>query len=257
MSKLSKIEKKKRVEIIQAQETAELIATMPLSIDDLNSLLDHLDVALESCDHSSIMTKSFLRSRKIDEEKAIPWLEERGGYCDCEVLANLEDLAESLKDRPQRNEVRPKKKIGEPRGLKLVAGFDLSSLPKPWHITNLFNHEEPIEIQLGKKTVCSITIVDEPLPEGDRTSEEYWVNMWCLRTDLPQKEAMNTLFNSIVVPTGFGSICVSTKGWIPVLCWIFQQDSNSYIEVTTELSRKKGDLSEVEKLIRYLDGKKA
>ncbi|WP_290687210.1 DUF2695 domain-containing protein [Intestinibacter sp.] len=25
-------------------------------------------------------------------EESIEWLEEHGGYCDCEVLANIEDL---------------------------------------------------------------------------------------------------------------------------------------------------------------------
>jgi hypothetical protein len=29
--------------------------------------------------------------RGLAVEKTVPWLREQGGYCDCEVLANVED----------------------------------------------------------------------------------------------------------------------------------------------------------------------
>jgi hypothetical protein len=33
----------------------------------------------------------FLAERGLDAAAVIPWLRESGGYCDCEVLANVED----------------------------------------------------------------------------------------------------------------------------------------------------------------------
>lgn len=70
----------------------EAESRMPLSKEDLAALFDHLDQALaEGCDHSLRLTRAFLASRALSEEAVIPWLGEHGGFCDCEVLANVED----------------------------------------------------------------------------------------------------------------------------------------------------------------------
>jgi transposase len=78
-------------EIVQRKRQAEE-ARMPLSRTDLTALFDYLDGALvEGCDHSLRLTRRFLGSLSISEEAVISWLGEFGGYCDCEVLANVED----------------------------------------------------------------------------------------------------------------------------------------------------------------------
>jgi hypothetical protein len=70
----------------------EAESRMPLSKDDLAALFDYLDQALiEGCDHSLRFTQAFLTSRSLSESTIVPWLGEHGGYCDCEVLANVED----------------------------------------------------------------------------------------------------------------------------------------------------------------------
>jgi hypothetical protein len=67
-------------------------AQMPLSRDELAALFDHLDETLaEGCDHSLRFTKKFLAGHSLSEELIIPWLRDHGGYCDCEVLANVEN----------------------------------------------------------------------------------------------------------------------------------------------------------------------
>jgi len=96
----SKEEKRRRAEIVAAiaqQETAKAIEKMPISFKDLAELFDHLDeqLGIEECDHTKRMTKKFLESRNLNAEEIFPWLEEFGGYCDCEVLANVEDSWES------------------------------------------------------------------------------------------------------------------------------------------------------------------
>jgi len=67
---------------------------MPVSRRDLADLFDHLDEALPEygCKHSLDLTKTFLTSRSLDAESVVPWLGEYGGFCDCEVLANVEDV---------------------------------------------------------------------------------------------------------------------------------------------------------------------
>ena len=65
---------------------------MPISMSQLSELFDHLDVALvKGCDHTLTFTMAYLRSHGLSEDLIIPWLQEYGGYCDCEVLANVEE----------------------------------------------------------------------------------------------------------------------------------------------------------------------
>ncbi|HVG46036.1 MAG TPA: DUF2695 domain-containing protein [Longimicrobium sp.] len=88
-------EKRRRKELkrnARQQERSRLEATMPLSQAALSGLFDYLDEALaEGCDHTLRLTRAYLGARGLDEDRIIPWLEEHGGGCDCEVLANVEE----------------------------------------------------------------------------------------------------------------------------------------------------------------------
>lgn len=84
--------RKALVREIADRKRQEAEARMPLSKEDLAALFNHLDHALvEGCDHSLRLTRAFLASRSLAEDTIVPWLGEYGGFCDCEVLANVED----------------------------------------------------------------------------------------------------------------------------------------------------------------------
>ena len=77
---------------VTERKRQEAEARMPISKEDLAALFDHLDQALvEGCDHSLRLTREFLASHSLPENTIVPWLGEYGGFCDCEVLANVED----------------------------------------------------------------------------------------------------------------------------------------------------------------------
>ncbi|WCE05530.1 DUF2695 domain-containing protein [Pseudoxanthomonas sp. JBR18] len=90
----SKTEQERRKPIVREiaeRQRAETIASMPTSQDQLSQLFDYLDSALAvACDHSLKLTRQFLQTYGLPEATVIPWLGEHGGYCDCEVLANVE-----------------------------------------------------------------------------------------------------------------------------------------------------------------------
>src|SRR5689334_22074694 len=67
-------------------------ARMPISMTELAQLFDHLDGALtQGCNHTLAYTREFLTSHQLPESAILPWLAEYGGFCDCEVLANVEE----------------------------------------------------------------------------------------------------------------------------------------------------------------------
>lgn len=65
---------------------------MPLSPEQLHELLNYLDANLEACNHTTKLTRIFLAAEQLDQDKFLSWLGEQGGFCDCEVLANLVDF---------------------------------------------------------------------------------------------------------------------------------------------------------------------
>jgi hypothetical protein len=86
---------------------------MPLS--QLHRLLDYLDANLQACDHTTNITANFLDAEQLEKDGVLSWLRERGGYCDCEVLANLADLDDSLQAPPPAPRIAPRQKQDDAR----------------------------------------------------------------------------------------------------------------------------------------------
>jgi hypothetical protein len=74
-------------------ERADAEGRLPLPKADLAALFERLDARLSDhdCDHTLRHTEAFLAERALNAAAVLPWLRESGGYCDCEVLANVED----------------------------------------------------------------------------------------------------------------------------------------------------------------------
>lgn len=94
-------EKRRRKELAQdAKATAKesLKASLPVSIAQLQALFDYLDNKLTEagCDHTLQLTKQFAENNQVPYENLKAWLAALGGYCDCEVLANVEEKIEGL-----------------------------------------------------------------------------------------------------------------------------------------------------------------
>jgi hypothetical protein len=179
-------------------ERADVIAGMPLSPEQLHRLLDYLDANLKACDHTAKLTAIFLHVDQLEKDKVLSWLGEHGGYCDCEVLANLADLDDSLQAPPPVPRIVPRQKQDRAaRSLDTVTGWNLANLPAPWRLANLYTPNEPFRLGLGKKDGCTITIVESPLPSGDKSSDEYWSRLWYARTELPPRSALQVTHGTL------------------------------------------------------------
>lgn len=95
-----KEEKARRKQIqkeLQEKAQAEFEKSLPISREDFQNLFDYLDESLEenNCDNCLTLTKQFLETNQIQNiEEVENWLKENGGFCDCEVLYNVEELFE-------------------------------------------------------------------------------------------------------------------------------------------------------------------
>ena len=98
-------EKSKRKEILKAikeKELAEFKQNLPMSEDKFIQLFEILDAQLHAhgCDHSLKLTEQILSNLDVkDVLSVLAWLEEQGGYCDCEGMMNVEQKFEYLEEK--------------------------------------------------------------------------------------------------------------------------------------------------------------
>jgi len=98
---MDKDEKERRKLILnelREKQQKEFELTLPMDRKVFENLFDYLDNKLgeNSCDDTNKLTLEFLLKNKIgDKETVINWLAENGGYCDCEILANVEEKFEN------------------------------------------------------------------------------------------------------------------------------------------------------------------
>jgi uncharacterized protein (DUF2164 family) len=92
----NEIERRKQIKKeLREKAKLEFEKSLPISKENFTLLFDFLDEKLGEyyCDDSLKLTKEFLEEYKIvNVEKIENWLQENGGYCDCEVLNNVKEM---------------------------------------------------------------------------------------------------------------------------------------------------------------------
>jgi hypothetical protein len=93
---MDKSQRKQALQKWRAQQRAEARAKFPLPPSELKAMFDMLDVEFprQGCDRSRRLTKAWLTTRGHDVESVFAWLDDNGGFCDCEILANSEQYFE-------------------------------------------------------------------------------------------------------------------------------------------------------------------
>lgn len=100
MARLNKQRRKELLREVKRKETAAAFEALPISNADFKGLFDMLDVRLpqNGCDHTRRLTVAFLHENSLPVDDVLAWLDNNGGFCDCEVLANSEEAWESCRD---------------------------------------------------------------------------------------------------------------------------------------------------------------
>ena len=70
--------------------------SLPVPAPVLKALFNYVDSRLDSveCDHTLRHARYFIRNHELSEDGIVSWLENHGGYCDCEVVMNAEQVME-------------------------------------------------------------------------------------------------------------------------------------------------------------------
>jgi hypothetical protein len=251
------MDKKERKEIrnkLAEKELAEFKNNLPVNESIFSALFDFLDIQLnkKSCNHTTILTRTFLDEKGVPNvTRVIDWLADNGGFCDCEVLANVEDLFDYLNPpiiKPYPTNQIKKQKLNS---LKTDFGFSIDKIPSPWILTETISGSDKIyNFQIGKSNNCIVNLISG-LQVTQLDNDKFWMDLWVKETELNYKLDDLTVeqfeFENYLV------ILVKTKDWTPVKIWCIRKSTKKwFLRMTTELSRHKGDVKELEKLISHI-----
>ena len=255
-------EKRKRKEarkILAQKELEDFRASLPMEDKSFSELFDYLEKALQECpcDHTLRHTTCFLTENKVsDIEKVITWLTSHGGYCDCEVLNNVEEqfdyLGHTSNEAPvklsklEENILEKKKKINE---LPSDFDFPFSSAPAPWKLSQKEAHGKPeYLLQLGKGFNACIAMLKLDFPKEKLSEEGYFLSQWKVFTDIKSPKGLE---QEILEIGAYQYMVVKSKEYTPVIIFVIpKEDKRGYLVVQTELSRYRNDLKEIERLLR-------
>lgn len=91
-------EKAQRKQLLHSQREEQrrsIQEGLPVPVAMMKALFTYVDKQLSSseCDDTLRHSGEFLRTNDLPAEAVISWLEDKGGYCDCEVF-NAEEVLE-------------------------------------------------------------------------------------------------------------------------------------------------------------------
>ena len=92
MSRDEKAHRKALRDLYKQGEKQTTMIALILDRPALDALLDHLDERLseDGCDHTLRLTQAWAEQESRDWSSLADALREAGGYCDCEVMANVD-----------------------------------------------------------------------------------------------------------------------------------------------------------------------
>ena len=255
-------EKKKRKEarkVLAQKELDDFRSSLPMEEKRFVALFHFLEKALQEhpCNHTLGYTTLFLTENKVsDPEKVISWLTSHGGYCDCEVLYNVEEqfdyLGHASSEAPlklnkfEENILEKKKKIN---ALPSEYDFPFSTVPAPWKLSQKeAQGKQEYLLQLGKGFNACIAMLKLDFPKEKLSEEGYFLSQWKAFTGIKTPKGLE---QEILEAGAYQYIVVKSKEYTPVIVFVIpKENKRSYLIVQTELSRYRNDLKEIERLLR-------
>jgi hypothetical protein len=98
-SKSEKLSRQQILNDLKQKAAFEFAQSLPLSIDFFHELFEYLRLQIDEngCDHTFKLADQFVLRKGVPNTGLIrKWLNDHGAYCDCEVLANIEELFEKI-----------------------------------------------------------------------------------------------------------------------------------------------------------------
>ncbi|MDR2920349.1 MAG: DUF2695 domain-containing protein [Tannerella sp.] len=225
--------------------------SLPMKETDFLPLFDFLDSELSEngCRDDFSLLEKYCKKKKLDASALEKWFKEHGGFCDCEIFANVEEQFRYL-EKPATPGIQPQKVQTVQRqkldSLTTDFGFSIKKIPSPWILTAISQGNEiTYQFQIGKKSNFPVTLErDFPLDKlsDDKFLQDYWIAKTELDYDLEFSIERQRIRD-------FETVQITTKRWAPTFVFVYRQGITWCLFMRTETARLRNDLKELERLL--------
>lgn len=247
-----KSNKEKLKEWKRAQKDA-FEKSLPFPRRIFEKLMDYLDLELgrNSCKDNYLFTEEYLLKCGIELEKYVDFFIEHGGGCDCEVLANMDELFEKQEvietiEFIKPNQPKSKSKAEILKSIDLPE-FKISKIPKPWKLRKKGNR---YEFRLGKSYDIFIKKMKRVSDEkwGDAS---FWIGRWNQLNRNELEGDKDVIYSEILE---YELVIAKSKKWAPTYIWIRSKKPKKWmLQFQTSSQRLKSDLEFIKTLLKEIE----
>lgn len=224
--------------------------SLPIKDIEFLPLFEFLENELDEndCSGDFALLEKYCKEKKIDFSTLSAWLREHGGFCDCEILGNIEERFYYL----TKNEMRYEKaEIGKQTRLNNLTtdfGFSIDNIPNPWVLKSIFlNGVVSYEFQIGKKSYFKTSLVKN-FPIEKLADDSFLQNYWMVRTELDFD--LEFVINRAKI-LDFELVLVKTM-YMPIFLFVYHPKLKWCLIMRTEVQRLNNDLKALEDLLKMV-----
>lgn len=218
---MDKVSKKLMKKAFKEKEQREFEESLPMKGVDFLPLFDFLEEELDEvdCDGGLSLLDKYCKKQNLDFDTLKNWFNQYGGFCDCEILANIEEKFYYL-NKPkspiiQNNNQKKKTEVQTKlNSLTIDFGFSINKVPSPWILfSRLKGNVLHYRFQLGKKSAFILQL-GQDFDIEELTKDNFLYNYWKTKTDLDFVSEPDLIINK----QSFGNFTISTvssKDWTP------------------------------------------
>jgi hypothetical protein len=248
------MDKKELKKAYKENELREFKESLPMKETDFLLLFDFLDNELDQteCAGNLLFLEKYCVKENLDFTSLKEWFKKYGGFCDCEILANVGEQFYYLK-KSATPKAQPKKLQKEQRiklnELTTDFGFSIKKVPAPWILTAISKgNTTNYQFQIGKKSDFPV-ILERDFTIEKLTEDKFLQNYWISRTELDNKVEFTIDRQSF---HDFEIIQIRTNRWLPTFVFIYRQGLKWCLTMKTETTRVRNDIKELEKLLKEI-----
>ena len=225
--------------------------SLPMKETDFLPLFDFLDNELSEneCKNDCSLLEKYCKKKKLDFATLTEWFKKHGGFCDCEILGNVEEQFYYL-EKPTIPKIQPKKVQTVQRQkldtLTTDFGFSIKKVPSPWIlIATSQGDETTYQFQIGKKSNFPM-ILERDFPLDKLSDDKFLHDYWIAKVELDHDLEFFIDRQNI---RGFETVQIKTKNWVPCFIFAYQQGLQWCLVMPTESVRLRNDMKELERLL--------
>ena len=195
------------------------------------------------------LLENYCKQKELDFSTLAEWFREQGGFCDCEIIANVEE--QFLYLTKPTHKIQPKliQKVQRQKLDTLTTdfGFSIKRVPAPWILIATSQEDKTTyQFQIGKKSDFPVTL-ESDFPVNELSDDKFLQDYWSAKTELNRELEFSIERYNI---QDFETVQVRTKRWSPIFLFAYKQKMKWCLVLRTDVARIRNDVKELEKLLR-------